>query len=193
MRIERIPDFISEEERGTLLQWMKEQQEPGGYLVNGMERVDGKQFDVSFRQTTRRYKGDVEYPKLAHDISQRIKDSFSFTPKSVMEAVGGGPGMICVVTHPGGDTYKHIDPVIHPMGRHGIRFNIVLQNSEAGGILTVGDKMFLPKERELHCYAATKHPHSVSTVTGESSRYIWIFGFSCPIEDWEEGVIHYLR
>lgn len=190
MRIERIPDFISEEERGTLLQWMKDNEENSEIFGWGSTN-SGR--DTYLRRTTRRVTNEVPYPKLAFDIQSRIRDNFSFTPKSVIEHVGGGPGMICVVHYPGGETTTHKDQILHPTGRHGIRFNIVLQNSEGGGLLTVGGKTFLPKERELHCYAATNHYHQVGKVTGNNNRYIWIFGFSCPIEDWEEGAIHYLR
>ena len=179
MRLERIPNFITEAERLELIDWMDKGVEDG-VLSAGYSK--GK-FDYINRVTTRLSKKKVSYPKIAFDIQQRIIDAFEWTKYSKIEGISDGQGMICVITYPGGDTYKHKDP---KLAGSAVRLNIVLQKPEAGGELHVEGENFACEERELHAYNVTENDHWVTEVEGDTPRYIWIFGMSVPLKDWED-------
>lgn len=179
MRLTRIPEFITEEERLELVSWMDKGIEDG-ILVKGLSRG---QYGYKDRLTTRLNPDKITYPKVAFDIQRRILESFELTENCYIEPLGNG-GMICVAIYPGGDTYKHKDPKLYGSA---VRFNIILQKPEAGGELYVEGENFACEERELHCYNVTKNQHWVTEVEGDTPRYIWIFGMSIPHKDWEDG------
>jgi hypothetical protein len=181
MRLERIPNFITEAERKELIAWMDDGIE-NGVLVAGFSRGE---FGYTGRKTTRLNPGSTEFPKIAFDIQKRLLDSFEWTDKSMIEPLDGG-GMVAVVTYPGGDTYKHKDPKILSSA---VRFNIILQKPVSGGELYVEGQNFSCDERELHCYNVTENEHWVTEVGGDITRYLWIFGMSIPYKDWEDGHI----
>jgi hypothetical protein len=180
MRLERLPDFITEAERKELIAWMEDSIEKG-VLSAGLSRGKG---GYTGRKTTR-FNPNPKFPKVAFDIQKRLINSFEWTDKAMIEPIAGG-GMIAVVTYPGGDTYKHRDPKI--LGSS-VRFNIILQKPTSGGELYVEGQNFSGDERELHCYNVTENEHWVTEVGGDIPRYLWIFGMIMPYKDWEDGHI----
>jgi len=174
VRLDRYEDFITEEERLSLIDWM----DNSGKLVPGLSRGE---FGYSSRKTTRLNEETILFPKEAYAIQKRIMDLYGFRGGDV-ERVAKGSGMISVVTYPGGDTYKHTDPILG--NKHAMRANIILQNAEEGGELYVAGEHISLKEKELHCYCATKHEHWVTEVKGDKTRYIWIFGFEVDGSLW---------
>jgi len=182
MRLEKIPNFISKEERKQLIDWMDKAIEDN-IMVAGLSR--GK-LGYSKRKTTRIYDGRPNYPEVAYKIQKRLIDKFEWTNKCFIEPMPKKDGMLAVITYPGGDTYKHRDP---KMVGSAVRFNIILQKPESGGELYVEGENFDSEEGELHCYNVTEQTHWVTEVEGSKPRYLWIFGMSVPYSDWEDGKV----
>ena len=105
-------------------------------------------------------------------------------PTALKENIGMDKGFITVITKPDGYTHKHKDATQDT--NHCVRFNIVVQAPDEGGILTVGDQTVSTEECELHCYSATRWEHYVTKVKGVTDRIVVIFGFSVG-NDWEMG------
>lgn len=183
MRIDRHRGFITEKERLTLIAWINSNKD--NYFVKGLSR--GK-LGYEKRVTTRIHTDHIEHPKEALDIQKRIMELYNI-PEDLIEKVGQD-GMITVVTKPGGDTYKHTDPILG--NGHAVRFNVVLQEADTGGMLYVDNSFYPIEEKELHCYCATRWEHYVTEVLGSTERMIWIFGFEVG-DDWEKGEWSYKR
>ena len=175
MRFSRHENFITEEERLELLNWMK----TSNKLVPGIVDDEERSRDNN-RLTTRLSKVVIKYPDVAYNIQKRIMELHGFKSSDI-ERVANDSGMIAVRTLPGGSTFEHIDEQVGK--RPAVRCNILLQESDEGGELYIEDKFFPIKEKELHCYSATKWKHRVGEVKGDKSRYIWLFGFE--VENWD--------
>jgi len=186
LRFDSYKDFITEAERVELIAWIDEGVKNKS-LTKGKTREEGATSftDIATSYTTRTNNNLFSFPKVAFDIQQRIIRSFSFTKGSFIEPFldSSDAGMVAQVTYSGGDTYKHTDPRNGKL--HSARFNVLLQAAEEGGELFIEGVNRNIKERELHAYMATNHEHWVSKAKGSKSRYIWIFGFSVPKDDWE--------
>lgn len=60
-----------------------------------------------------------------------------------------------------------------------LRFNIMLQNSEKGGIPKCEEKYYYPKKGDLWIFNGCKD-HETDVVQGEKTRYIISYGFIVP-------------
>jgi hypothetical protein len=176
MRIDRHLEFITESERGSLIDWM----DNSGKLVKGLSRGE---YDYTNRITTRLNNEVILFPKEAYDIRKRLMDKYGFNSRDV-GFIAHGEGMIAVKTFEGGDTYKHTDPCSGDS--HQVTMNVLLQKSTEGGLLHVSDEPVPLEERELHCYIATKYEHFVTECSGDT-RYMWIFRFNINPDKWELG------
>ena len=176
-----IPNFITEEECDTLNSWVK-------------KAIDLKWFDCGVttnntvyqdRLTTRMYGNRFEqYDDLAYKIRDRIRTTLDIPNLPISIFGGGKHGIVVSNTLPGGDVYLHSDP------KEGnievLRCNIITQSAESGAVLTVADKIYDVNSGDLHCYLASKYLHKVSTVGGNRSRILWMFGFQISDIDWEK-------
>lgn len=177
MRIDKHKSFITEEERLSLLSWVSNNKDT--YFKDGISRGRG---GYKLRATTRLFEGSIDYPDLVSSIQSRIMELYNI-PDNLVEKLGGSVNII-VITKPKGDTYSHTDPILNK--GHAVRFNIVLQEADEGGLLFVNNRQIKLSEKELHCYCATRWEHSVSEVRGDTDRVIIIFGFEIG-DDWERG------
>jgi hypothetical protein len=57
--------------------------------------------------------------------------------------------------------------------------------ADSGAVLTVNNNIINVGQGDLHCYLASKYKHSVTKVTGTSSRILWMFGFQIKDTEWE--------
>ena len=176
MRIDKHPEFITEEERLALIDWM----DNSGYLVKGFSRGE---YDYELRYNTRLHRGLVVFPKVAYDIQKRIMELYGFKTEDIDRAREGS-GMVAVKTFVGGDTHKHTDHT--NSGGHAVRLNVLLQKPDKGGVLHIEGERVDLEERELHGYMATAHEHWVTEVEGDNPRHIWIFGFEIDKDNWEK-------
>jgi hypothetical protein len=192
MRVERYKDFISEEERLELVKYFDISIEQG---INFLPGLDRGQWGYTGRVTTRNNK-EVVYPDIVNNIFDRIINSFTFTNKCHKENVFNTKNVICVSTNPGYDTYLHQDGAFCEYGFSVIRFNIILQKPDKGGILELTDfdnkiSKFDFNEKELYCCNLSDYPHYVTTTEGSKPRYIILFSMCCNKDDWETGKIKF--
>lgn len=187
MRLERIPNFITEAERLELIDWI-EGAISDKRIDDAMDRVPNSEryVDTALRQNTRFVNKNVDYPEVAFAIRDRIMDIFEWEYVKNVDFGGDKENILIVVHHPGGDTYKHTDGSIF---KHSLRCNIILKKPTAGGELYVEDQKIDPEERELHCYEVTHNEHWVTEVGGEDYRCIMLVGVDIPAGGWEDGKI----
>jgi len=206
MRVDKHKDFITEEERLSLIDWMGKNRDK--YFVKRGQMVDHAFGDNStpegrepMRLSTRVFKSEpsildsnnnpimetridyrpntIEFPEVAYEIQKRIRDKYNI-PDDATEVLGFD-GMVSVITLPGGTTGAHVD---HKRGGHAVRFNVLLQEPDSGGVLIINREVVPLEERELHAYCATMWEHWVTEVEGDTERMLWIFGFEVG-DDWE--------
>jgi hypothetical protein len=176
-----IPNFITPEECNLLNQWTKNAVESKWLDVG----VTTNSVVYSSRLTTRMYGHRFDqYPDLAYIIRDRICNllNIQYLPISIFG--GGKHGIVVSNTMPGGDVYLHNDPKEGEI--EVLRCNIITQSAESGAVLTVNDKIYDVGPGDLHCYLASKYPHKVSTVGGNRSRILWMFGFQISESEWEK-------
>lgn len=182
MRIELFPSFASSDDCAALAAWSLENL--GGPLQQGAMQV-GRWRN---RFTTRMCAEPISFPPQAYRLRDRIWGMFDQPGPPPMPNGNGGIVVIC--HQPGSDTAEHLD--ISPVeGRDVLRCNIVVQDSGAGGALTVGERKVAMGEGDLHCYVATRHRHAVSLVEGRRPRVIWLFSFCIDGEAWDAGRISF--
>jgi hypothetical protein len=176
-----IPNFITAGECDILNTWVQKAIElkwlDCGVTAGGIKYLD--------RLTTRMYGNRFDkYDDLAYSIRDRIRNTLSIQNLSISISGGGKHGIVVSNTFPGGDVYLHSDPKEGNL--QVLRCNIITQSAESGGILTVANNAYDVKCGDLHCYLASKYPHKVSTVEGNRSRVLWMFGFQISDSDWEK-------
>lgn len=149
------------------------------WLDVGMSRGSG--WAYKDRLTTRNYGSRFEYPALVHQVFDRITASLGLhdTPKSV---VGGGrDGVVVSYTLPGGDVYKHQDPMEGDF--HVLRCNIMTQAADAGAELFIGGEKIKLGVGDLHCYLPSDVEHYVTPAEGNTPRIMWMFGYQISKEN----------
>jgi len=176
-----IPNFITEEECDVLNQWVKKAIESKWLDVG----VTTNRVGYSSRLTTRMYGHRFDkYPDLAYNIRNQICAALDISDLPFSTNGGSKHGIVVSNTLPGGDVYLHSDP------KEGnievLRCNIITQSAKSGAKLTIDNNVYDIKCGDLHCYLASKYPHKVSTVEGNRSRVLWMFGFQISDSDWEK-------
>ena len=178
MRVEVIKAFINQQEIAELNAWA----ETG---------VKNKWLDVAIsrgqvcknRLTTRFYGQRFLYPKVAHEIHDRIRARFGFESAPLVDG-HGRDGIVVSYTMHGGDVFAHKDPRSLPELAV-LRCNLVSQLPEEGGKLFVGDEQVGIGAGDLHCYLASEYEHYVTEVKGKTPRILWMFGACVPVNKWE--------
>jgi hypothetical protein len=190
-----IRNFISSDEARSLNDFV-DAGTTNGFLDKGITGVDVVEDGVSVRVfdrgytkrlTTRMYGDRFEYPDLVYQIFSRITDRLSLGDLDKSVNGRGRNGVVVSNTLPGGDVYVHTDPM-EELGRHVLRCNIMTRAADAGGLLQVGGVPVNIGVGDLHCYLASHVRHSVTTVEGQTSRVLWMFGYQIYQADWEDRV-----
>ena len=172
--------FITVEKCAQLNAWVDEGVE-NKWLDNGISRGSG--WGYAKRLTTRNYGNRFEYPNIAHEVFQKITgdlDLYGFRKSSMG---GGRDGIVVSCTFPGGDVYKHTDPMEGNL--QVLRCNIMTRAADVGGELFVDDQKIDIGVGDLHCYLASNIPHYVTEVQGDTSRVLWMFGYKFSFQDFD--------
>jgi hypothetical protein len=178
MRIEVIKNFASTEEIDVLNEWA-EQGVKNKWLDLG---VTNNYEPTTLRLTSRLYGHRFKYPKVALDLSNRIRE-FIGIDKYPLITNHGNNGIVVSYTYTGGDVYKHKDPKSHD-GLAALRCNILTQKADTGGVLYVDGKQVDIEVGDLHCYLVSEHEHWVTKVEGTTPRIMWMFGAHLPAAVW---------
>jgi hypothetical protein len=176
-----VREFLSPEEIHELNQFVDEGI-PLGYLDKGISRgLRG----YEGRLTTRLYGDRFVYPEIVHSIFSKITDRLRLHDLEKSVEGGGKDGVVVSCTYPGGDVYAHKDPMENGGKLHVLRCNILTRAADSGGLLQVGGLPIKLSVGDLHCYLPSDVVHSVSTVEGNTSRVLWMFGYKINKFDWE--------
>jgi hypothetical protein len=186
MRVDRHKNFLSLEECAELNAWVDEATAKN-WLDAGLDGKGGT-YDKDKRVTSRFYGERFEHPQLALDISKRIRSFYGVDSYDLIDNGHGRDGIVISNIFNGGHTFAHTDPT-SPKGLFALRLNVMTRKPISGGVLHLRDKPIDLEVGELHCYLATSYRHDVSTVVGDVSRILWMFGAYVPPEEWEDGVI----
>jgi hypothetical protein len=174
-------NFLSPEECNVLNAWV-DQGVAEKWLDAGISRHSG--WEYTGRVTTRNYGDRFEYPAEVHQTFQRITDLLGLhnVPKSV---VGGGrDGVVVSCTFPSGDVYPHKDPMEGDV--HVLRCNVMTRAADAGAELFIGGNKIDIGVGDLHCYLPSYVEHYVTTAEGNTSRIMWMFGYKCDKERFDQ-------
>ena len=182
MRIDIYPNFATKAEIDELNAWA-ELGVKNGWLSLG---VTAGAVKVSTRLTSRLYGDRYQYPQIVRDLSDRIRKFVGIDTYPLITG-HGRDGVVVSYTYPGGDVYKHKDPV--GMGMATLRCNILTQKADAGCQLYVDDEPVNFNVGDLHCYLVSEHYHWATPVEGSTPRIMWMFGAHVPAEDWNSGKI----
>lgn len=164
-----LKNVISVKEKEELSNWILKNKDNSYFSRAGQKGT--------IRQTTR-FTEDVEYPKVALEIKERIRKKIGiktdFNPKYK-------DGMVASYGFEHDSCSIHTDPTWYP---NHITYHcvVLLSAAETGGI-PVLDKIKYPiEEGDGLFYAVSEIPHGTTLTTGEKPRMIWIFGYSIPLE-----------
>jgi len=141
-------------------------------------------WDCVTRLTTRNYADRFDYSSEIYAVQNKITEFLGIQdlPKSV---VGGGKnGIVVSYVLPSGDVHKHQDPMEETL--HVLRCNVVTQAADAGGDLIVDGQKIDVAVGDLHCYLASDVEHHVTTVEGNTPRILWMFGYQCSKERFDQ-------
>jgi hypothetical protein len=160
--IKIIPNFVSSNECAELTSWITENHH--SFLNANMGGV---------RKTTRYINGDINFPKIALEIRDRLKNHLGLEDMIRPPFING---MVASYAEPGDTCYEHTDPVWCE-GYHTMHCNVIVQKPENGGNVIIEGQEFDMPEGDIICYYVSDLKHSVTEVTGNKNRLMWIFGF----------------
>lgn len=176
-------NFASEQECKELNDWVIKGIE-NGWLDKGLSGTT-KTWTCEQRYTSRRYADRFEkYPDVAYKLFDRITKLINLEGYEKSIAGGGKDGIVVSCTFPGGDVYKHQDPM-EANNFHVLRCNILSSEADDGGQIYVNGEHTPINVGDLHCYLASKYLHHVTTVEGNNKRILWMFGYQIQDHDWE--------
>lgn len=186
MRIERVKNFLSQEDCNYLNNWTRYAVQ-AGLLGRGIT-TNGISYDK--RLTSRMCSDVYVYPKIVRDISSKIRHYCNISKYPLITG-HGRDGVVVSYTLEGGDVYPHKDPKSSE-GLATLRCNILTQKSGTGARLFIEDTEVDVQVGELHCYLVSEHTHYVTENTSEVPRIMWMFGAHVPPEDWNSSKIKLL-
>jgi hypothetical protein len=160
--IKVISKFVSSNECAELATWINN---------NHHNFVDANMGGV--RKTTRYINDDINFPKIALEIRERIKNYLQLED---MVRPPFTKGMVASYAEPGDTCYVHKDPVWLE-GHHTMHCNVIVQKPESGGNVIIEGKEFDMPEGDIICYYVSDLNHEVTKVLGNTPRLMWIFGF----------------
>ena len=184
MRIEVIKNFLSPEEIAGLNAWADEGVQKR-WLDIGAADMANTPTTRDTRVTSRLYGNRYEYSNLVNLVANRIRFCCGVANMPVIEGHGKN-GVVVSCTFNGGDIFAHKDKLCQEQQHWAaLRCNVMTRKPDSGGKLFVGGQYVPLDVGDLHCYLASEHEHYVTTVEGNTSRVLWMFGACVPAEDWD--------
>ena len=132
------------------------------------------------RMTTRNYGDRFDYPLVVYDVFNKITATLGLQNVKRTGAGGGKNSVVVSCTFPGGDVYAHTDGMDGDL--HVLRCNIMTRSADVGGELFIAGKQIDTGVGDLHCYLPSANEHYVRVVKGNTSRVLWMFGYSVTKE-----------
>lgn len=173
MQVLIFPKFIATDFCDQLNDWV-DLAAQNKWIDKGLDREN---FEYSNRLTSRMYADRYVYPPVVYEVSNKISEFLDIKDLKHSTAGGGRDGIVVSCTFPDGDVYSHTDPMEGNL--HVLRCNIMTRGSNAGGNLYIGGNKIDIGVGDLHCYLPSYMPHHVTKVEGNTSRVLWMFGYQC--------------
>jgi len=177
----RKKQFLTQAQCGELNAWVEEAVERK-WLDFGVSRGSG--WCYKDRLTTRGYGHRFTYPQIVHDVFRQITDTFGLHDLSKSVVGGGKNGIVVSCTFSEGDVYEHIDPM--EGSKHVLRCNVMTQKADGEAKLYIDNEHIDVEVGELHCYLPSTVPHYVTKVEGQTPRILWMFGYQCSKERFDQ-------
>jgi hypothetical protein len=177
----RKKQFLTQTQCDELNAWAQEAVKRK-WLDLGSSRDLGWKY--AYRLTTRPYGHRFEYPATVHKIFEQITNALQLDdlPKSTFG--GGRDGVVVSYTFPEGDVYRHYDRMEDQ--QHVLRCNVMTQAADSGAKLYINEEHIDIDVGELHCYLPSNVPHYVTRVEGKTPRIMWMFGYKCDKERFDQ-------
>jgi hypothetical protein len=172
-----VENFLTVQECQELNDWA-DAAVVNGWLGDGVDIFNVGQ-GQPLRKTTRGYESLFTFPPVVQTISDKITARFNLQALT-KSADGGGLGVTCTLTLPGGSIVGHTDPFESSGTLHLLRCNILTRASDAGGVLLLSGVEVPLNAGDLISYSPSHIKHSVSTVGEGASRVMWLFGYQLP-------------
>jgi hypothetical protein len=176
--IKIVKDFLTEEERQSLLFWSLE-----NYSKDYFGYVNMNPKKILTRRTTRSKKtsrDEIIYPTMAYKVQEKILKYFNILdiqyPPNFKDGIVTGVGIA------GDAVYEHLDPVYYK-GTNTIHANFIVQKSETGGVIEIDKQDYDIGEYDMLVFIPSKTTHSVSETSGNLNRVLWTFGFCVKNEE----------
>lgn len=175
-----IKDFVDEQTIQELNAWVD-------------EGVKNKWLDYGYnnspslytkRVNSRYYSDRYSYPQVVYDVSKKITERLQIDDLPLFFFGGGKDGIVVSCTFPDGEVASHIDNTDGSC--HVLRCNILSRAADRGGHLIMNGQKIDIEVGELHCYLASDNEHSVNTVEGTTSRVLWMFGYECSKDKFDQ-------
>lgn len=183
MRIEIVPNFLTQEEVIQLNNWAKLGVQKK--WLGACPPVNGN--PIYSRFTTRGFGHRFKYPQFVRDLSEKIRKFVGVDSYPIIEG-HGRDGVVVSYTLPGGSVHAHRDPR-GATGLATLRCNVLTQKADDGAELYVDGTKIDINVGDLHCYLVSEHEHVVKQVLGSTPRIMWMFGAHVPAVDWNNGNI----
>lgn len=171
-----FPNFITVDVCNQLNDWV-DLAAQNKWMDKGIDQ--GKP-EYGNRLTSRMYADRYVYPSVVYEVSNKISEFLDIKDLKHSTEGGGRDGIVVSCTFPNGDVYSHTDPMEGNL--HVLRCNIMTRGSDAGGELYIGGNKINIGVGDLHCYLPSSVPHYVTKVEGNTSRVLWMFGYQCSSE-----------
>lgn len=164
--INHIKNFYDESTRRELNNWT---------LINYKNKnifTDSNHNPPGTSYTTRWTESQIEFPKAAYSLQQKIIDHLNFKDYKLRY----GQGIINTVNYPGCIVWEHKDGGGIIADYITYHCNIVSKKPKDGGITDIEGKLYNIDHGDLLCYAVSELNHSV-TMVKDSIRMMWVFAF----------------
>lgn len=149
-------------------------------------RFNHKPNNYKYRLTSRIYANRYKYPEIVYKVSNQISGFLQIQDLEKSVVGGGRDGIVVSCMLPDGKVSAHIDDMEGSL--HILRCNIMTRKSDFGGELYIGERKINIDVGDLHCYLPSLTMHKVTVGQGETSRVMWMFGYQCSLDRFNQIV-----
>jgi hypothetical protein len=172
-----VRDFITEQERQLLVDWITDNHAKEYFQSANMGRVN--------TQWTTRYWGKegedqclLVFPDVVYTIQARVKTLLNLDPTNhKIPPFKHGIAAYYYVEHAG--ISEHTDAIWYPQ-TYTVHANIIVQAAQQGGITRIGADYWPTGTRDLLVYPVSRIGHRVNRCQGSTPRLLWTWAF-CPL------------
>ena len=169
-----LRNFLFEDDINQLNQWTLDNRHQK-YFEDACMDPDNHGTRFTTRFPNEEVAPDINYPKSAHNVRQRIINYFHL--ENYKSPPSYSCGIVNGIGYDGGRIENHIDPTYYPNTKT-VHFNAITQHSEDGGHTIIdGVEYSDVSPKDLLVYQVSEIHHEVTPTKGKTPRILWVFGF----------------